>query len=82
MARKNDAVIYIITSIKSHAVICAIMTRQKRVTKAIIKKCAKIRRIFVESELCVYNLNSFSFVYVRFRSIVGAAYLVNGREKK
>ena len=47
---------------------------QKRVTKAIMLEMREIRRIFDENELCVYNSNSFPFVYVRFRSIVGAAY--------
>ena len=48
---------------------------QKRITKATMRKVREIRRIFDENELCVYNSNSFPFIYVLFRSIVGAAYL-------
>ena len=42
----------------------------------------EIVRIFGENELCVYNRNSFTFVFVLFRSIVGVTYLINRREKK
>lgn len=82
MARKNDAIICAITRMKRRAVICAIVTRKRSVTKAIMLKMREIVHIFGENELCVYNRNSFSFVYVRFRSIGGATYPVNGREKK
>ena len=67
---------------KIHAVIRAIVTSKSRVTKAIMLKTREIVHIFGESELCVYNSNSFTFVYVRFRSVVGATYLRNRREKK
>ena len=67
---------------KVHAVIRAIVTRKSRVTKAIIRKTREIVRIFGESELCVYRWCSFMFVFVLFRSIVGATYPENRREKK
>ena len=67
---------------KIHAVIRTITTRQKRVIKAIMCKMREIMRIFGESEPCVYNRNSFTFVFVRFLSIVGANYPENRREKK
>ena len=82
MARQNDAIICVITRMKIHAVISSIVTRKRRVTKAIMREMREIRRIFGESELCVCNRNSFPFVYVRFRSLGGAAYPYNRREKK
>ena len=55
VARQNDAIIYIITSAKSHAVICAIVTRKSASPKSIMREMREIRRIFGESELCVYR---------------------------
>ena len=61
---------------------CAIMTRKMRVRIRAIPQMREIVPIFGESELCVYNSNSYPFVFVRFRSIVGADYPGNRREKK
>ena len=55
MARKNDAIICVVTRCKSRAVIGEIVTRQKRVTKSIMRKVREIVRIFGENELCVYR---------------------------
>lgn len=61
---------------------CTITRRKIRVTKAIMRKMREIVRILSENELCVYRLCSFPFGIVRFRSIVGATYQRNRREKK
>ena len=82
MARQNDDIICVITRMKIHDVIRAIVMHFWRVTNAIMRKMREIRRILGESELCVYNRNSFPFVYVRFRSIGGADYPGKRREKK
>ena len=82
MARKNYAIICAVTRSKLHSVIGAIITRQKRVIKAIMRKVREIRRILGENELCVYRWCSFPFGIVRFLSIVGADYSRNRREKK
>lgn len=82
MARNNYAIIYVITRMKIHAVIRAIVTRQRRITKAIVRKMREIRRILGENELCVYRWCSFPFAFVRFLSIVDATYHGNRREKK
>lgn len=82
MGRKNYAIICVVTRRKLHSVIGAIITRKRRVTKAIILEMREIRRILGENELCVYNRNSFSFVFVRFRSICDVTYHGNRREKK
>lgn len=82
MGRKNYAIICVVTRRKLHSVIGAIITRKRRVTKAIILEMREIRRILGENELCVYRWCSFTFFIVRFLSIVGATYLINRREKK
>lgn len=81
-ARQNDAIICAMTRMKRRATIRTITTRQKRVIKAIMRKMRETVRILSENELCVYNRNSFTFVFVRFLSIVGAIYPGNRREKK
>lgn len=81
-ARQSDAIICAMTRMKRRATIRAIVTRKRRVRICAMPQMRKIRRIFGESETCVYNRNSFSFVYVRFRSIGGATYQGNRREKK
>ena len=53
-----------------------------RVRIRAIPQIREIVPIFGENELCVYNRNSFPFVYVRFRSIGGATYQGNRRGKK
>ena len=67
---------------KIHAVICAIVTRKMHVRIRAIPQMREIVPILGESELCVYMQYSFPFVCVRFRSIVGATYPGNRREKK
>lgn len=82
MARQNYAIICVITCIKRRVAMGAIITRKRRVTKAIVQKMREIVRILRENELCVYRWCSFPFVFVRFSSIGDATYLINRREKK
>lgn len=82
MGRKNYAIICVVTRRKLHSVIGAIITRKRRVTKAIIPEMREIRRILGENELCVYRWCSFPFGFVLFRSIGDVTYHGNRREKK
>ena len=81
MARRDYAIICVVTRMKFHVVIRTITTRQNLVTKDIMRKMREIVHILGENEPCVYNRNSFTFAYVRFRSIVGATYPGNRRKK-
>ena len=52
---KYHSIIVAMVARQNDAIICAIVTRQKRVTKAIMREMREIRRIFDENELCLYR---------------------------
>lgn len=63
---KCHAIICVVTRCKSHTVIGAIVTHQKRTTKAIIRKMREIMRIFWQKRTLRVQV---AFVFVRICSL-------------